>query len=115
MEMADRIAGFYEAFNNRDVPTLLAAMTADVRWPNGWEGGTVHGRDEVREYWRRQFAEIDPTVVPIGLVVEDDGRVAVAVHQVVRDLSGATVTERAVTHVYRFTADDLVSDMEIRD
>ncbi|MEV4755329.1 nuclear transport factor 2 family protein [Micromonospora sp. NPDC049559] len=108
-----QLTDLYAAFNRRDVPALLAAMTPDVAWPNGWEGGTVHGRDAVREYWTRQWAQIDPTVEPVGFAREDDGRVAVTVHQVVRDLAGAIVAEGTVTHVCRF-AGDLVSEMEIR-
>ena len=40
----------YEAFNARDIDTCLAAMTPDVDWANGWEGGRVVGRDAVRDY-----------------------------------------------------------------
>ncbi|MCP3782577.1 nuclear transport factor 2 family protein [Micromonospora sp. A3M-1-15] len=43
-----RLTDLYLAFNQRDIPALLAAMASDVRWPNGWEGGTVRGHDEVR-------------------------------------------------------------------
>jgi ketosteroid isomerase-like protein len=109
-----RLTDLYAAFNRRDVPALLAAMTPDVVWPNGWEGGTVRGRDEVRDYWTRQWAEIDPTVVPTGFGLEDDGRIAVTVHQVVRDAAGAVIADRTVTHVYRFDG-ALVSEMEIRE
>ncbi len=34
-------------------------------WANGMEGGDVHGVDEVRKYWTRQLAMIDPRVEPI--------------------------------------------------
>jgi ketosteroid isomerase-like protein len=43
----------YDAFNRRDLEGALALMHPDVTWPNGWEGGWLHGRDEVREYWQR--------------------------------------------------------------
>jgi hypothetical protein len=56
----------YEAFNRRDVDTVLAAMHSGVDWPNGWEGGRVTGHDEVRSYWSRQWAVLDPNVVPIS-------------------------------------------------
>ena len=36
----------YDAFNKREVDTVLAAMHPAVDWPNGWEGGRVAGRDE---------------------------------------------------------------------
>jgi hypothetical protein len=37
-------------------------MTDDIDWPNGWEGGRVSGKDAVRAYWTRQWAEIDPHI-----------------------------------------------------
>jgi hypothetical protein len=72
----------------------------------------VHGHAAVAEYWRRQWEEIDPTVTPTAFAVEPDGRVAVTVDQVVRNLAGDVLVEGTVTHVYRFV-DGLVSDMEI--
>ncbi|MCI4063056.1 nuclear transport factor 2 family protein [Micromonospora sp. R77] len=108
-----RLQGLYAAFNRRDLPSLLAALAPDVTWPNGWEGGTVHGRREVADYWTRQWAEIDPTVSPVAYEAEDDGRTSVTVHQVVRDSTGAIVVDERVRHVYRFSH-DLVADMEIR-
>ena len=33
----------YAAFNARDVDAVLAMMHAEVDWPNGMEGGRVHG------------------------------------------------------------------------
>ncbi|WP_200215420.1 nuclear transport factor 2 family protein [Micromonospora coerulea] len=116
-EFADRqrqLADLYAAFNGRDIPALLASMASNVLWPNGWEGGTVRGHDQVRDYWTRQWAQIEPTVVPTGFSAESDDHIAVRVHQVVRDSAGTIVAERAVTHVYRFV-DDLVAEMEIRD
>ncbi|MEV6932604.1 nuclear transport factor 2 family protein [Dactylosporangium sp. NPDC051485] len=108
-----RLADLYAAFNRRDVPAVLAALAPDVLWPNGWEGGTVRGREAVAGYWRRQWAEIDPSVVPVGYEHEPDGRVAVAVRQVVRDMGGGVIADQVVTHVYRFDG-DAVAEMEIR-
>jgi nuclear transport factor 2 (NTF2) superfamily protein len=109
-----RLTSLYNAFNERDIPTLLAAMTTDVVWPNGWEGGFVHGREAVRAYWLRQWDELDPTVTPTAFESEPDGRVAVRVRQVVRDKAGVEVANNTVTHVYRFTG-DAVAEMEIRE
>ncbi|WP_433064517.1 nuclear transport factor 2 family protein [Dactylosporangium sp. CS-033363] len=103
----------YTAFNERDIPALLDAMTEDVEWPNGWEGGTVYGRERVRDYWLRQWAEINPTVTPEGFAAEPDGRIAVTVHQVVRGKDDALIADGTVTHVYRFRG-ALVQGMEIR-
>jgi hypothetical protein len=95
------------------MPAPLAALSVDVVWPNGWEGGTIRGHDEVREYWTRQWAQIEPTVVPTGFRRESDGRVAVTVRRVVHDKGGAIIMDGQVTHIYRFL-DGLVADMEIR-
>lgn len=108
-----RLTELYAAFNVRDVETVLRAMAPDVVWSNGWEGGVVRGREEVRAHWTRQWSEIDPTVEPVDFRQEQDGRVAVTVRQVVHDLAGAVIAEGQIEHVYRF-ADGLVQDMEIR-
>ncbi len=103
----------YAAFNARDIDAVLAVMHPDVIWPNGMEGGTVVGHAAVRAYWTRQWGLIDPRVEPRGVTVEPDGRVAVTVHQVVRDLAGAVLKEATVEHVYAFDR-DLIASMEIR-
>ena len=46
----------YDRFNARDIDGVLAALTDDVAWANGMDGGHVHGREAVREYWTRQWA-----------------------------------------------------------
>lgn len=103
----------YAAFNARDIGGVLAVMRPDVIWPNGMEGGTVVGHAAVRAYWTRQWGLIDPRVEPLGFTVEADGRVAVTVHQVVRDLAGAVLKEATVHHVYALD-DGLIASMEIR-
>jgi len=108
-----RLAAVYAAFNARDVDRALAALHPDVDWPNGLEGGRVHGRAAVREYWRRQWELIDPRVEPRGFSTEADGRVAVDVRQVVRDRAGVLLKEEMVQHVYRID-DGLVRSMELR-
>ena len=103
----------YAAFNARDIDAVLATMHPDVVWPNGMEGGTVVGHAAVRAYWTRQWGLIDPRVEPRGFTVEADGRVAVAVHQVVRVLAGSVRKQVMVQHVYAF-AGGLITSMEIR-
>jgi nuclear transport factor 2 (NTF2) superfamily protein len=112
MVHAETLAVLYRAFNERDVDRVLAAMTPDVDWPNGWEGGRVAGRDAVREYWQRQWAEIDPHVEPMDIATRNDGTVAVLVRQTVRDLTGALLDEGEVRHVYGFRG-ELVARMDI--
>jgi ketosteroid isomerase-like protein len=67
----------YSAFNRRDINGALALMTEDVNWPKASEGGKVVGREEVRAYWTRQWAEFDPHVKPLAMT-EEDGATAVA-------------------------------------
>ncbi len=103
----------YAAFNAREIATVLATMHPAVDWPNGMEGGTVHGHAGVREYWTRQWGVIDPRVEPKAFATLADGRVAVEVHQVVRSLSGELLKEQMVQHVYRLEG-GLIRAMEIR-
>jgi hypothetical protein len=104
----------YDAFNRRDVEAVLATMHPDVDWPNAWEGGRVRGHDEVRAYWTRQFAEIDPRVEPQAFVSTPDGRIAVEVHQVVRALDGSVLADQVVTHVYTMR-DGLIQRMDVSE
>jgi ketosteroid isomerase-like protein len=104
----------YAAFNARDIEAAVALMHPRVDWPNGMEGGRVHGRTGVRRYWRRQFAVLDSHVEPERFAREADGRLAVDVRQVVRDLDGRLAADRMVQHVYRFRG-GLVAHMEIRE
>lgn len=103
----------YERFNARDIDAVLAHLSDDVDWPNGWEGGYVRGHDEVRAYWTRQWAEIDGTVVPQAFSTQRDGRIDVAVHQVVKNLDGDLLEDTTVHHIYRLR-DGRVEHMEIR-
>jgi len=102
----------YDAFNARDIEGALSLMHPEVDWPNGMEGGRVQGRDEVRAYWERQFDLIDSRVTPEAFDERGDGRVSVAVHQVVRDLEGSVVSETHVRHVFELR-DGLVVRMDI--
>jgi SnoaL-like protein len=89
-------------------------MHPDVDWPNGMEGGRELGREAVRQYWTRQFTMIDSHVEPERLTPDDEGRITVDVHAVVRDLDGNVVSDAHIQHIYSFR-DGLVSHMEIRE
>ena len=100
----------YEAFNAREVDICPAAMTPDVDWANGWEGGRVVGREAVRDYWQCQWAELDSTAV----IERPDGKIEVAVHLVARDKAGKVLNESEGRHVYEFRG-NLVERMTIED
>jgi hypothetical protein len=106
------LTAVYAAFNTRDIDGVLASMRPDVDWPNGMEGGRVHGCDEVRAYWKRQWGMIDPHVEPVRMEEDEAGNTVVDVHQVIRDLSGNILKDQIVQHVYSF-CDGLIERMDI--
>jgi len=110
----DLLVKIYSAFNRRDVESILAVMHPDVEWPNGMEGGWVHGREGVRAYWTRQWGLIDPHVEPVAFKTDEGGKIVVDVHQVVRDLAGAVLLDRTVQHAYLLDG-GLIRSMEIRE
>ena len=114
MRREEDLRSLYTAFNARDLDGLLAKVTSDVDWPNGWEGGRVIGRDNVRDYWSRQWSVINPTVEPIDISERPDGSIEVTVHQLVRDLAGTVLSDREVRHVFTFLG-ELVRCMEIEN
>lgn len=58
------------------------------------------------------MSEIDGHVEPQTFYLEEDGRILVSVHQVVRDLAGAVLADEHVGH--RFTFEQgLIQAMEI--
>ncbi len=103
----------YERFNARDMDALLAMMRPDVVWANGMEGGYVHGRAGVRDYWTRQWALVDPHVDPIDFSTGEDGEIEVEVHQVVRDLKGHVLADKIVGHAFHIE-DGLIRRFDIR-
>jgi hypothetical protein len=110
----DLISGCYGAFNARDLDAALQGLHPEVDWPNAIDGGRVRGHDELRRYWTRQFAAIDPYVEPEGFAEDEQGRVVVDVHQVVRDLHGEVLADQRIQHVYS-VRDGLIERMDIRE
>ena len=105
----------YERFNARDIDGVLAALTDDVAWANGMDGGHVHGREAVREYWTRQWAMVSPHVEPVRFQRTVDGAVVAEVRQSVRDLDGKPLQEqthalkdKTVGHVFRLRGGKVV-------
>jgi len=103
----------YEAFNARNIDAVLSLMHDDVHWPNGWEGGYVNGHEQVRDYWTRQWKELNPLVEPVSFTETADGKTEVLVHQLVKDIEGNLLADDMVKHIY--TVDEnLIKEMEIR-
>ena len=117
----DVLKRMYDRFNARDIDGVLAALADDVAWANGMDGGHVHGREAVREYWTRQWAIVSPHVEPVSFDTAADGSIVVEVQQSVRDLEGRPLQDQAhglrdkvVGHVFRFQ-DGKVTRFDIQD
>jgi ketosteroid isomerase-like protein len=111
----------YERFNARDIDGVLGALSDDVVWANGMDGGHVHGREGVRAYWTRQWAVVCPQVEPLRFEKGPDGSIVVAVRQSVRDLEGKPLRDQVhglrdkmVGHVFHLR-DGKVARFDIRD
>jgi SnoaL-like domain len=65
----------YAAFNARDSDAVLSTLHPDVDWPNGWEGGRVHGHAAV----------LPPHVEPTAFHASESGRTIVDVHTIVTE------------------------------
>lgn len=102
----------YHAFNNRDINTALSTFHPNVQWPKAFEGGYVTGHEAVREYWTRQWKEINPTVHPVAISERPDGTLEVTVDQKVKDLQGNPIFDGMVRHIYTLE-DGLLRRMDI--
>ncbi len=106
------IAQAYAAFNRRDIDGALAVMSENVDWPKASEGGRVVGKEEIRAYWTRQWAEFSPNVEPIEVTDDEAGRTYVKAHQVVKNLHGDIISDQMVLHVFTI-ANGLIERMDI--
>src|SRR6187549_1803670 len=111
-QFSDLIKKAYAAFNDRDIDTALSTMQPKVQWSKAWEGGYISGHDEIKQYWTRQWKEINPHVEPSGFSERQNGSLEVAVHQKVKDLEGNSLFDGMVKHVYTFE-DGLIKTMDI--
>lgn len=110
--MQDLIKKAYAAFNARDIDTALSTMHPDVQWPKAFEGGYVAGHDAIREYWTRQWTEINPHVEPVEFNERQDGTLEITVHQVVKDLDDNVTFDGNIKHIYTLQ-DGLLRRMDI--
>ena len=102
----------YAAFNERDIDKALSTMQPKVQWSKAWEGGYISGHDEIKQYWTRQWKEINPNVEPIGFNERQNGSLEVEVHQKIKDLEGNLLFDGTVKHIYTFE-DGLIKTMDI--
>lgn len=102
----------YAAFNSRDIDAALSTFHPDVEWPKAFEGGYVQGHDAIRDYWTRQWTEINPNVDPVSIAEKDNGTIEVTVHQLVKDLQGGVLFDGIVKHIY-LVQEGLLRKMDI--
>ena len=110
--LEDLIKKAYSAFNKRDIDKALSTMQPNVQWSKAWEGGYISGHNEIKEYWTRQWKEINPTVEPIEFNERQNKSLEVVVHQNVKDLQGNLMFDGTVKHIYTFQ-DGLIKTMDI--
>jgi len=113
MTTQEVISRAYSAFNQRDIDAALVLMSERVSWPKASEGGRVVGKQDIREYWTRQWAEFDPRVDVLEIVDGEAGTIGVKVHQLVKTLQGDVLSDIELWHVYTI-ANGLIERMDIK-
>ncbi len=108
------LQNLYDAFNKREIETIISLMQPDVKWANGFEGGFVYGRDAVREYWTNQFKDIQPELETLKFETDENNRNVVTVHQVIKDLQGNVLADTTVHQIFTIE-DGLISVYELGD
>jgi hypothetical protein len=106
------LQNLYDAFNKREIETIISAMQPDVKWANGFEGGFVHGCDAVREYWTNQLKVIQPELEILKHEIDENNRHIVTVHEVVKDLDGKLLADMTVRQIFTIE-NSLISLYEI--
>src|SRR5882762_8532553 len=94
------LQNLYDAFNKREIETIISLMRPHVKWANGLEGGFVYGRDAVREYWTNQFKDIQPELETLKFETDEKNRNVVTVHQIIRDLQGKLLADATVQQIF---------------
>lgn len=110
----DFLQNLYDAFNRRDIEPIISKMHPQVKWANGLEGGFVHGRDAVREYWTNQFKQIQPELEALKFDTDEQNRNVVTVHQIVKDLDDNILADMEVSQIFTIE-DGLIILYEIGD
>jgi len=94
------LQNLYDAFNKREIETIISLMRSDVKWANGLEGGFIYGRDAVRQYWTSQFKDIQPELETLKFETDENNRNVVTVHQIIKDLQGNVLADSTVHQIF---------------
>ncbi len=106
------LQNLYDAFNKREIETIISLMQPEVKWANGLEGGFVYGRDAVRGYWTNQFKDVQPELETLKFETDEKNRNVVTVHQIIRDLQGNVLADATVHQIFTIE-DGLISVYEL--
>jgi len=98
----------YKNFNDRKIDLVIAKMDDNVKWANGMDGGYVYGHGGVKEYWTRQFMQVNANVSPLKIDVENEV-VKIRVHQVVHDLNGNQLADEVVYHLFHLKGNKIIA------
>ena len=109
-----RLAALYEAYNRRDIPTMVAALDPEVEWMDLLNGSPLKGAGAVADYWTDQFAMMATEVTPLAIDVLPDGRLVVTAAQTLKKLDGTLWANQRVTHVITFGENELIRRMDPR-
>jgi uncharacterized protein YndB with AHSA1/START domain len=102
------LQSLYEAFNSRELETIISVMHPDVKWANGVEGGFIYGRDAVREYWTNQYKVIQVQLETLKFETDENNRNVVTVHQIVRDWQGNLLVDTTVQQIFTIESDSII-------
>ncbi len=106
------LQNLYDAFNKREIETIISHMRPDLKWTNGLEGGFVYGRDAMREYWTDQFKNIQPELETLKFETDENNRNIVTVHQIIKDLQGNLLADATIQQIFTIE-NSLISLYEI--
>jgi ketosteroid isomerase-like protein len=99
----------YEAFNARDLEGALRHLSDQVTWSDG-EGGTLHGKAEVRKHWVEQWSTADPTI-EVTKCTHTPDTILMAVRLRARTPEGA-IEQKDLENIFRVRA-GLIDAMRI--
>ena len=107
----DLIKKAYSAFNERDIDKALSTMQPNVQWSKAWEGGYISGHDEIKQYWTRQWTEINPKVVQLRLSQGWVNEAYTDLDELVARIRKAQENKEAVSFAKRLLSIAAVSEM----
>jgi ketosteroid isomerase-like protein len=106
----------YEAYNRRDFAAFSTLLATDVDWPDQVQGGRLIGHDAVAAYWAANDKVITVDSAPVSFTVQPDGRIAVDVNQIVRNLAGQVWSDSCVRQIFTLRDGKVARmDLEFRD